>query len=184
MFNKEKQARINHQIKSPTVRVIHDTKQLGVFIVDRARQMAQELNLDLVEIDGRAKPPVCRIMDYGKFKFEQKIKEKENKKRQREAGSQLKEVRLRPGIDAHDLETKINQAKKFIEEGKKVQFNMVFRKNRELAHKERGFEIVKKVVQEMELVGIIEKAPKMDAGSASDSVAKPGATITCIVKPK
>ena len=139
---REDQNRVNWQIRVPQVRVVRDEEQLGVMPTDAARKMAMDDGLDLVEIAPTAKPPVCRIMDYGRFKYEQNIKKKEAAKKQRESQVQLKEIRLRPAIQDHDIETKINQAKKFIEEGCRVQFNLQFKGYRELNHKDQGFTVM------------------------------------------
>ena len=144
---REDQNRVNWQIRVPQVRVVRDEEQLGVMPTDAARKMAMDDGLDLVEIAPTAKPPVCRIMDYGRFKYEQNIKKKEAAKKQRESQVQLKEIRLRPAIQDHDIETKINQAKKFIEEGCRVQFNLQFKGYRELNHKDQGFTVMQKIVQ-------------------------------------
>jgi translation initiation factor IF-3 len=118
---REDQNRVNWQIRVPQVRVVRDEEQLGIMPTDQARKLAMDEGLDLVEIAPTAKPPVCRIMDYGRFKYEQNIKKKEASKKQRESQVQLKEIRLRPAIQEHDIETKLNQAKKFLEEKSKLE---------------------------------------------------------------
>ena len=170
---REDQNRVNWQIRVPQVRVVRDEEQLGVMPTDAARKMAMDDGLDLVEIAPTAKPPVCRIMDYGRFKYEQNIKKKEAAKKQRESQVQLKEIRLRPAIQDHDIETKINQAKKFIEEGCRVQFNLQFKGYRELNHKDQGFTVMQKIVQIMEQHSTVEKSPSME-----------GNRISCIFMPK
>lgn len=171
--NRRDEERINWQIRVPQVRVIRAEEQLGIMSTDDARRIAQEDNMDLVEIVASAKPPVCRIMDYGRYKYEQKIKKKEAEKKQRESQVQLKELRLRPGIADHDTEIKINQAKKFIEEGFKVQFNLKFNGNRELCHKDQGFVVMSKVIESLKEVSIVERVPKME-----------GNRIICCLSPK
>jgi translation initiation factor IF-3 len=165
--------RVNFQIKSPTVRLVKDGQQIGIFVIDKARKMAQEAELDLVEIAPKAVPPVCAIMDYSKFKYEQQIKDKENKRKQRESQVEIKEIRLRPMIDAHDIETKVAQAKRFLSEGKKVQFNLVYKGSRELSHKEQGLQVVNRILAELTDVADVEKAPKIE-----------GSRLMCRLDPK
>lgn len=171
--NRNEGQRLNLNIRAANVRLIHEGKQLGVVSIEQARKLAQEAGLDLVEIVPQANPPVCEIKDYGKWKFEEKIKAKENARKQRESQIILKEIRLRPLIGEHDIETKIAQAKKFIEEGKKVQFNLQFKGHRELANRDNGFMVINRVVTALEMVGVIEKAPKME-----------GNRIICCISPK
>lgn len=176
IFNKKRpddENRVNWQIRVPQVRVLRGEEQLGVMQTDEARRLAQDADLDLVEIVADARPPVCRIMDYGRFKYEQKLKNKENAKKQRESQIQLKELRLRPGIADHDTDTKIGQAKRFLEEGMKVLFNLQFRGQREMAHKDKGFEVMQRVVKTLEPYCVVEKAPKLE-----------GNRITCFLAPK
>lgn len=170
---RENENRVNWQIKAFRVRVVREEEQLGIMSSDEARRIAQEGGLDLVEIAPQANPPVCRIMDYGKFKFEQKIKKKESDKKQRESQIQLKQLRLRPGIADHDTDTKINQAKKFLTEGCKVQFNLQFKGQREMSHKDQGFIVMKKVVESLNSICVVEKAPRLE-----------GNKITCCLAPK
>ena len=169
----EGQNRINWQIRVPQVRVVREEEQLGIMATDEARRIAQDDGLDLVEIAPAARPPVCRIMDYGRFKYEQNIKKKENAKKQRESQIQMKELRLRPGIADHDTDTKISQAKKFLEEGCRVQFNLQFRGQREMSHREQGFIVMKRVTEALQEVCVVEKAPKLE-----------GNRITCCLAPK
>lgn len=159
---RENEHRINWQIRVPNVRVFQDEKSLGVMPVEEARRMAQDLGLDLVEVAPEARPPVCKIMDYGKFKYEQDLKKKENAKKQRESQVQIKEIRLRPNIADHDITTRINQAKKFLESGCKVQFVLQFRGAREMCHKDQGFIVVKKFIENLNENSIVEKNPAMD----------------------
>src|SRR3989344_425287 len=130
-FTKQQQTRINFQIRAYMVRVTQEGEQLGVMPIEKARQLAQEAYLDLVEVAPTANPQVCAIIDYGKFKYEQKIKEKENRRKQRESTVEVKELRLSPRIDEHDMAVKSEAARKFLADGKKVQFNLKY-KNREL----------------------------------------------------
>lgn len=170
---REDENRVNWQIRVPQVRVVREEEQLGVMSTDEARRIAQDQGLDLVEIAPAARPPVCRIMDYGRFKYEQNIKKKEQAKKQRESQVQLKELRLRPGIAEHDTDTKINHAKKFLSEGHRVQFNLQFRGQREMSHKDQGFAVMKRVVEHLEEFCTVEKPPKLE-----------GNRIICCLSPK
>jgi len=170
---REDENRINFQIRVPQVRVIKDEEQLGIMPTDEARRLAQDEGLDLVEIAPQSRPPVCRIMDYGRFKYDEKVKKKESAKKQRESQVQLKELRLRPGIAENDTDTKINQAKKFLEEGHRVQFNLQFKGQREMSHKDQGFAVMKRVTEALGSDCIVEKASKLE-----------GNRITCCLAPK
>jgi translation initiation factor IF-3 len=172
-FRREDEHRVNFNIRVPQVRVIRDEEQLGIMATDVARRMAMDDGLDLVEIAPTAKPPVCRIMDYGRFKYEQNIKKKETAKKQREAQTHLKEIRLRPGIADHDTDVKIGQAKKFLAEGHRVQFNLQFRGGRELSHKERGYQVMQRIIEALAESGTVEKNPAME-----------GNRIVCCFTPK
>lgn len=177
MISQKKQSedehRINWQIKFPQVRVVRGEEQLGIMSIDEARRLAQDSEQDLVEIVPTAHPPVCRIMDYSRFKYEQRVKQKESAKKQRESQIQCKELRLRPGIADHDTDVKISQAKRFLDAGMKVLFNLQFRGQREMAHKDKGFEVMKRVVESLESYCIIEKSPKLE-----------GNRIICFLAPK
>ena len=131
--------------------------QIGVFPRDEALRMAQEVGLDLVEVASDARPPVCRIMDFGKYKYEQKKKARGTKK----PGTKLKGMRLRPKTDLGDLETKTKRARTFLEDGDKVQFTVIFR-GRELARPDLGSDLLKRVAKILEDVAKIEKAPPME----------------------
>jgi translation initiation factor IF-3 len=124
--------------------------------------MAAEKELDLVEVSPTAVPPVCRIMDFGKFKYQQSKKLQEAKKKQVQV--QLKEVKLRPKTDDHDLDFKIKHVKRFLEEGNKAKITMVFR-GREITHTNLGLEILEKIVEELQEVAVIEVRPKMEGRS-------------------
>lgn len=167
MIKNSEEFRINWQIKTFQVRVIKGDEQLGVMSVDAARKIAQDENLDLVEIVPTAKPPVCRIMDYGKFKYEQQVKQKAIAKKRRETEIQLKEIRLRPGIGSHDADVKTNQAKKFLEDGMKVLFVLQFKGQRELSHKEEGFKVIQKVLDSLKSLCVVEKSPRCDGNRIS-----------------
>jgi translation initiation factor IF-3 len=134
--------RINYAIRSPSIRVIFEGTQLGIMSVDAAMKIAGEKSLDLVELIPNTKPPVCHILNYQKYLYKEKIKEKDKKKNSK--ANELKEIRFKSCIEDHDLNTKANQAKTFLEDGKKVQITLRFKNNRELSHKENGFELMKK----------------------------------------
>lgn len=149
--------RINRQIRADQVRVINpDDEQLGVMSVDEALRIADGLDLDLVEISPNANPPVCKIVDYGKFKYLQKKKEQEAKKHQ--TVTLLKEVKLRPRTDKHDREYKMRNLRRFLEDGNKAKVTMRFR-GREIVYAEQAKELMKEIAIELEDVAKIEKDP-------------------------
>src|SRR6187549_971374 len=130
------QIRINHRIRVPEVRVVaEDGSNLGVLSTEAALRRAQEVGLDLVEVNPKATPPVCKILDFGKFKYEEKKRQREAKRKQTVV--EVKEIKLRPKTDDHDLETKVRAARRFIEAGNKVKFTVRFR-GREIAHPQRA----------------------------------------------
>ena len=152
--------RINRQIRNPDVRLIDgENNQIGVINADEARRMADEAGMDLVEVQPNVDPPVCRIMDYGKFKYAQKKKEKGSSKNK--AHSTLKELRVRPSIDPHDLEYRLVQGRKFLEEGHKVQVVCIFR-GRQRAHPEAGYKVMERVAEFLGDISKIETRPKMN----------------------
>jgi translation initiation factor IF-3 len=140
-----KRYRINYQIRVPSVRVSQNNNQLGVMPVDKARNLAMEQGLDLIEISPNTHPPVCIIADFGKFKYENKLKDKENKKKQKNSMVVIKEIRLTPTIGEHDFQTKMNAIEKFINDNKKVQIVMKFTP-RELLHKDIGIQKINQIV--------------------------------------
>jgi translation initiation factor IF-3 len=145
---------LNEEIAAETVRVIDpDGKQIGVLIKSRALELAAEHNLDLVEIVPNASPPVCRIMDFGKFKYQLAKKEKLSKKKQHVI--HVKEIRMRPTIDTHDIETKMKQTRKFIEQGNHVRIRIMFR-GRQIVHPELGQAVLVRVQKELEDVAKME----------------------------
>lgn len=149
--------RLNRQITITPVRVIGSNgDQIGVIPTYEAIRRAEEQGLDLVEIVPTSRPPVCQIMDYGKFKYEQSLKEKEQQKRNKQL--EMKEVRLRPVTSDHDLDVKVNMARKFLEDGRPVQLTVVF-KRRELMFKDQGIVILKKMVESLKELGTAEKSP-------------------------
>lgn len=154
---------INEEIRDKEVRVVaSDGSALGVMSTKDALALAQKENLDLVNISPKAVPPVCRIMNYGKFRFEQAKRDKEAKKKQKVV--EIKEVRLSLKIDTHDFETKVSQAKKFLEHGDRVKVTIRFR-GREMAHPELGTVTIKRFAEACSEFGVIDKMPKMEGRS-------------------
>ena len=154
---------INEQIRCKEVRVIgEEGQQLGVMASRDALNMAKDAGVDLVMVSPSANPPVCRIVDYGKFKYEQLRREKEAKKKQKTV--EVKEVRLSPNIDVNDLNTKCNSARKFIEKGNKVKVSLRFR-GREMAHIDSTKHILEDFAEKLSDIAVIEKAPKMEGRS-------------------
>lgn len=152
---------INEQIRDREVRLIGEDGQLvGIMSSRDAYKMAQDAGLDLVKIAPKAQPPVCKIVDYGKYRYEQARKEKEAKKKQKTM--EVKEVRLSPNIDANDLNTKINQARKFLEHGDKVKVTLRFR-GRELAHVEQSKVILDNFAEKLAEIAVIDKPAKINA---------------------
>ena len=155
-----KELQINEQIRDKEVRVVDsDGTQLGILPIRQAMDLADQRNLDLVKIAPQAKPPVCKIIDYGTFRFEQAKREKEQRKNQRIV--EIKEVRLSLNIDTHDFETKKNHAVRFISEGNKVKASIRFR-GREMGHPELGQEIMKRFADAMSEVANVEKPAKLE----------------------
>ena len=154
---------INEQIRDKEVRLIGaDGEQLGIMSSRDAQKLAEEAGLDLVKIAPTAKPPVCKIIDYGKYRYEQAREEKEAKKKQKTV--ELKEIRLSPNIDTNDLNTKINSAKKFIEKGNKVKVTLRFR-GREMAHMNQSKYILDDFAESLADVAVVEKAPQVEGRS-------------------
>jgi translation initiation factor IF-3 len=154
---------INEQIRDKEVRLIgEDGEQLGVVSAKDAMKLAKEANLDLVKIAPTAKPPVCKIIDYGKYRYELARKEKEAKKKQKT--TEVKEVRLSPNIDENDLNTKINQARKFLEKGDKVKVALRFR-GREMAHMGTSKQILDTFYAKLEDIAVVEKPAKLEGKS-------------------
>lgn len=160
-FNISKQEQqINEEIRDKEIRVISDDgEQLGIMSAAEALKIAESRNLDLVKIAPMAKPPVCKVMDYGKFRFEKAKKEKEAKKNQKTI--EIKEIRLSLNIDAHDFDTKINHAKKFIAAGNKVKVSIRFR-GREMAHPELGLVIMNRCAEACAECAAVEKPAKLE----------------------
>ncbi|MCG3150365.1 MAG: Translation initiation factor IF-3 [Verrucomicrobiae bacterium] len=150
--------RVNHKIRAREVRVIDsDGKQLGVMPTSQALGAAQQVGLDLVEIAPNAAPPVCKIVEYGKYKYEQEKKERESRKHHH--GGKLKEIKLRLNIDDHDYQTKLNHMKEFLADAMKVKVSLFFR-GRENAHPELGQQLFQRVIKDMEGYGHAEVPPR------------------------
>jgi len=151
---------VNRQIRAKEVRVIDENGQnLGIMPLKEALALAQEKGLDLIEIAPTAKPPVCRIADYGKFKYEMKKKAKEAKKKQKTI--EVKELKMRVGIEEHDYQVKLKQLKEFLEEGNKVKLRIIFR-GRENIRPELGERLVQRFVEDVGDLGVLEKKPSKE----------------------
>jgi translation initiation factor IF-3 len=154
------QTRVNERIRIREVRLIDEQgEQVGIIPTFEALQMARDRGLDLVEVAPNAMPPVCRLMDYGKFRYEQSRKERESRRNQHVV--ELKEVRIRPKIDDHDLETKGRQAAKFLDAGDKVKLTVLFR-GREMAHPDIGKGLLDQLADQLRPHGTVEQAPRME----------------------
>ncbi len=152
--------RINEEIRAREIRVVGpENEQIGIMSAREALALAEEKQLDLVEIAPNGKPPVCRIMNYGKFRYEQQKREKEAKKKQKVVT--LKEVKLRPHIEDHDFYVKMKNASKFLGEGNKVKVTIMFR-GRELSHPELGLNVLTRFAKELEGTAVVEKAAKLE----------------------
>ena len=163
--------RRNELIHASEVRVIGaEGEQRGLRQRNEAIAMAREIGCDLVEVSSNATPPVCRIMDYGKFKYEQQKKKQDAKKRQ--AVVQVKEIKVRPKTDEHDYETKLKHIRSFLEDGDRCKVTVFFR-GREIVHKDRGIEILERIVKDLEDVGKVEQEPRAE-----------GRTLQMLVVPK
>ncbi len=154
---------MNEQIRDKEIRLVgEDGEQLGIMSAKDALKMAKEANLDLVKIAPTAKPPVCKIVDYGKYRYEQARREKEAKKKQKV--TEVKEIHLSPNIDVNDLTTKANQARKFVEKGNKVKVALRFR-GREMAHMATGKEVLDSFFEKLSDVAVVEKPAKLEGRS-------------------
>ena len=167
---KEDPHRINEKIRVPEVRVVGEGIQQGIYPVAKAIQMAEQLELDLVEISPNASPPVCKIIDYKKYLYEQKKRQKELKAKQSKIV--IKEIRFGPNTDDHDFQFKLNHAKKFLSEGSKLKA-FVFFKGRSIVFKDRGEILLLKFAQELEDYGVVESMPDLQ-----------GKKMTIIINPK
>ena len=157
---KPKGPRANNRISSPEVQVIDsDGENLGILNLQEAITKAKEANLDLIEIAANAKPPVCKIMDMGKYKYDQQKKLNQAKKKQKKI--ELKEIKLKPVKEVHDYTFKIKNAQKFLSKGDKVKFTIRF-KGREMQHSKLGNDLMEKIKQDMQSIGKVELQPKLD----------------------
>jgi translation initiation factor IF-3 len=153
----EQKVRINEQIRLSPVRLIGaDGEQVGIVPIEEARRMAEESGLDLVEVAPEARPIVVRVMDWGKHRFETNKKAREARKK--EVRIEVKQIKLRPNIDDHDLDTKLNHARRFLKEGDKVKVTIMFR-GRDLRRPENGRKLLERVINTMQDVSIVEAAP-------------------------
>ena len=172
VISNSKETSINEEIRLPEVRVISDDGgQVGIMSSADALKIAVERDLDLVLIAPQAKPPVCKIMDYGKYKFEQAKNEKKAKKNQKVL--ETKEIRMSLNIDTHDFETKLNQTKKFLKAGNKVKVSVRFRRARELSHQDIAVDLLKKFEEGCAEFGQVDKGAKLE-----------GRNLAMIVSPK
>jgi translation initiation factor IF-3 len=152
--------RLNEQIRAREVRLIdYDGTQLGIYPIEQAQRVADGKSLDLVEIAPQADPPVCRIMDYGKFKYDQAIRAKQARKKQSKV--EVKEMKFRPKIDVGDYTTKKKHVMRFLEGGSKVKITIMFR-GREMSHPEQGLSILERLADDLKDVAVIENQPKME----------------------
>jgi translation initiation factor IF-3 len=152
--------RVNHQINVPNVRLVReDGSMVGVVTTREAISMATDAGLDLVEVSPNAEPPVCKILDLGKFKYEEQKRKNEARKKQKVI--EVKEIKLRPGIDIHDYEVKMRAIHRFLEEGDKVKVTMRFR-GREMAHQELGVKVLDRVKADLDEIAKVESQPKME----------------------
>ena len=159
-ITKQAEVRINDRIRVPQVRVVGaDGQQVGLLNTRDALEMARSTGLDLVEVSPTSRPPVCRIMDYGKFKYEQNKRQRKAKKNQHVM--RMKEVKFKPKIDEHDYNFKVNHARQFLLERDKVKFSITFR-GRELAHVDIGQKIAQRVIADLNEIGQVESPPKME----------------------
>ena len=155
----EQGLRINHRIRVPEVRVIADEEQLGVMPTHEALRLAEEKGLDLVEISPRAFPPVCRIMDYGKYKYEEAKKKQQARKRA--STVETKEIKFRPKTEEHDMAFKVKHVRRFLEGGNKVRLAVVFR-GREITHPQTGMNVLNKIVDLCNDIAVVEATPNME----------------------
>lgn len=163
--------RINREIRADKLRVITEAgEQLGILTLREALAKAEEMGLDLVEIAPTAKPPVAKIIDYGKFRYHQAKKEKEGKKAQVQI--KVKEIKLKPNIDTHDFQTKVKHARDFLAKGNKVRVTIVFR-GREMLHIDLGHKVVEQFCHELADMSVMESPPKL-MGRAMSTVLAPG----------
>jgi translation initiation factor IF-3 len=152
--------RVNEDIEVPQVRLVDENgEQVGVVSIDEALQRAADVQLDLVEVSPNAEPPVCKIIDYGKLKYQEQKKKNEARKKQKII--EVKEIKLRPNIDTHDYDVKMRSARRFIDDGDKVKVTLRFR-GREMAHQDLGAQVLERVREELDEIAKVEQMPKME----------------------
>ena len=155
-----KEQRLNEDITYEQIRLVSDSgEQLGILSPDEARKIAEERGMDLVEIAPNAEPPVCRLMDYGKYLYASAKKKQESKKKQKQIT--VKEIKFRPGTDIGDYDIKVRNLTKFLDAGNKVKVTLRFR-GREMAHQELGMEMLKRVEEDLKEIGVVEQMPNME----------------------
>ncbi|MBI5513261.1 MAG: translation initiation factor IF-3 [Deltaproteobacteria bacterium] len=177
---RQPQARVNFRIRVPEVRVIGpDGTQLGIMTSGDAIRMAQDQSLDLVEVNPKADPPVCKIMDFGKYKYEEKKRASEARKKQNIV--EIKEVKVRPKTDEHDLDTKVRHIRRFLEEGNKAKITVRFR-GREITHPEKGREVLDEILHALEGLIVIESQPSLE-GKAMTMMIAPKPSAVQVKKP-
>ncbi|MGI5857770.1 MAG: translation initiation factor IF-3 [Tepidanaerobacteraceae bacterium] len=159
-ISKDRDIQVNHEIRAREVRLIGpDGKQLGIMSLKDALRHAQDAQLDLVRVASDAKPPVCKVMDFGKFKYEQSKREKEARKKQKVIN--IKEIRMNPTIDEHDFQVRLKNTLRFLKDGDKVKVSIRFR-GRQMAHTKLGEQVLNKMAESIKEVGVVEKKPKME----------------------
>lgn len=162
---------MNHQIRAREVRLIDENgEQLGIMSGRDAQRIAEERGLDLVEVAPNARPPVCRIMDYGKFKYEESKREREARKKQKVIN--IKEVKMRPNIDEHDFQVRLRQAQRFLQDGDKVKATIMFR-GRQIVHADLGKKVLDRLLEEVQPLCIVERPARVE-----------GRNMTMILSPK
>jgi len=155
-----KEFRVNEEIRAREIRVVDpEGKQLGIMSAREALRLAEELQLDLVEVAPQARPPVCRLMDFGRYKYEQSKREREARKRQRTV--ELKEIKFRPRIEEHDFRVKLRNATRFLNDGDKVKVTIVFR-GREIVHTQLGEQLMNRLASELAELATVERAPRLE----------------------
>lgn len=152
--------RVNERIRAKKIRVIdHEGKQVGILSLEEALKKAEEYNLDLVEVSPKSEPPVCRIMDYGKYKY--MLNKKAQEARKKQSVVQIKEIKLRPKTDAHDIQFKIKHIKRFLEDGAKAKVTIIFR-GREITHPDIGKGVLQKIYEEVKNTAALEQEPRLE----------------------
>lgn len=170
----DKNVRVNEKIRAKEVRVVGpDGKQIGIMPLKEALKIAEDMDLDLVEVAPQADPPVCKVMDYGKYRYEQSIKEREARKKQ--TVITYKEMKMRPKIDVHDYEVKKRHIERFLKSGHKVKVTVMFR-GREMSHTELGLNLLKRLAEEVSELGTVESEPKLDGRNMQMILAPVGAS--------